>query len=363
MLRSPNLKSKSFINPPTPQYQAQLISSQPIRPLSGNGLGSVKMRIASGISGAFSNSSVISLFQSAAPGSTGQSSDAEAAKPDSKTAASYNNAATKAIDSIIQIVMNSNGDTSADIDTDAAVTRVSTGAGNDKVAINATRAYAVTSGGGNDTISIKTTDDGKTNSSTPTVLGVGAGDGNDTINIDAHGVVMAVSGEAGNDTVNVKTDSLAFGVYGGEGNDTVNVDAKYAVNIDGGSGNDTVNVKASSIFGVGGGTGDDIINIDNTGNEAAQVFYSQGDGKDVINSNGAVSINLFTADGTKKLDMSNAAYKQDGNSVTISFGNDQDSITVNLTGSAAKGQASVSYDEKTGNLVIGPGSSQQAKSA
>jgi hypothetical protein len=321
------------------------------------------MRIVSGISGAFSNSSIVSLFQSAGAGSAIQPSETETSKPDAKTTASYNNAATKAIDSIIQIVMNSNGDTSADIDTNAAVAKLSTGAGDDKVTINATRAYAVTSGAGNDTISIKTKDDGKSGSSTPSVLGVGAGDGNDTVNIDAHGVVMAVSGEAGNDTVNVKSDSLAFGIYGGEGNDTVTVDAQYAVNIDGGSGNDTVNVKASSIFGVGGGTGDDVINIDNSGNEAAQVFYSQGDGKDVINSNGAVSINLFTADGTKKLDMSNAAYKQDGNTVTVSFGNDQDSITVNLTGQAATGQASVSYDDKTGNLVIGPGVANPASPA
>jgi hypothetical protein len=315
------------------------------------------------ISGAFSNSSIVSLFQSA---TVSQSSDAGTFQATAGVAGTFRGPSAQAIDSIIQIVMNANGDTATSIDTDAAVTNASTGSGNDNIDIQAARAYAVTSGAGDDTLSITVSGSNTSgrsrhhgqdhgNSHLPTVMGVGAGDGNDTINIDAKGVVMAVSGEAGNDTVNVKTNALAFGVYGGDGNDNVNVDAKLAVGIDGGAGNDVVNVKASSIFGVSGGTGNDVINIDNTGKEQAQVFFSQGDGQDVINSNGAVSINLFTADGTRKLDMSAASWTQDGNSVKISFGGTSDSITVNLTGDAAAGNASVSYDDQTGNLVIGPG--------
>ena len=321
------------------------------------------------ISGAFRNTSVLQLFQSASIDKVDQNGAFHAA---AEVEGTFGNAASKAIDSIIQIVMAANGDTSTSIDTQGQVSNASTGDGNDTININAARAYAVTSGAGNDVVNITVGggsdrqhgtdgdhghhgDHGHGNAMLPTVMGVGTGDGNDTLNIDAHGVVMAVSGEAGNDTVNVKTNSLAFGVYGGEGNDTVNVDAKFATLVDGGDGNDVVNVKASSMFGISGGKGDDVINLDNTGSEAAQYFYSQGDGKDIINSNGAVSINLFSADGTAKLDMSAATWSQSGNTVTIAFGNTGDAITVNLTGDAATGKASVSYDDKTGNLVIGPG--------
>ncbi len=281
--------------------------------------------VSSRVSASFSQDYTVSLFQSA---SVAQSNPNGTFAASATISGQYNDTASRAIDSILNIVQQSNGNTSVGIATNANVTSVQTDSGNDDISVRAARAYAIGSGAGNDSIDIKTR--GAT-------VGVFAGIGNDTIDIEAGGNVGIIAGGDGNDTINIKSNGQVAFVNGGEGNDTLNIEGDNITLVTGGSGNDTVN-------------------ITNNGDRAAQYYYFEGDGHDTITSNGPVEINLFNEEGTLRQDIANAEWSVDGNTVSIKFA-DGGSISVEI---ADASNATVSYDPQKGSLVIGAAKQTEA---
>lgn len=273
--------------------------------------------VSSRISASFSQNYTVNLFQSASVAQSNQNGTFAAS---ATVSGQYQGAASRAIDSILNIVQQSNGNTSVSVATNANVTSVETDSGNDDISVIAARAYSIGSGDGNDTISIQTKRE---------TVGVFGGSGNDTIDIDAGGNVGIIAGGDGNDTINIKSDGLVAFVNGGEGNDTLNIEGDNITLVTGGSGNDTVN-------------------ITNNGDRAAQYYYFEGDGKDTITSNGPVEINLFNEEGTSRQDIADAKWTVDGNTVNIEFA-DGGSISVEMEDAE---NATVSYDPNKGSLVI-----------
>jgi Ca2+-binding RTX toxin-like protein len=298
------------------------------------------------MSGAFSDSSVIKLFQSA---SVSQQSEAGFFSASVVISGKLSGPAAQAIESIMQIVMNANGDTTVTADTDADVGGAETGSGNDTISVNARRAYMISSGGGNDTISIQSSAEGGRGHKAA-VLGIDAGSGNDTVDIKAKGNVGLVFGGEGNDTISIRTDGKVGGVAGGDGNDTINIEGQSVAFVNGGEGNDTISITAGRIDLIAGGSGNDTVNITNMGEKAAQYYYFQGDGNDTVTSNGPVEFNLFSEDGSERVDMKGATWTQDGNTVTIALASGN-TINVEMKDAA---NASVTYDAEKGTLTVGP---------
>ncbi|MCO6186533.1 hypothetical protein [Rhizobium sp. L1K21] len=282
--------------------------------------------VSSRISASFSQNYTVNLFQSASVEQTSKNSTYAAS---AAVSGQYQDAAARAIDSILNIVQQANGNTSVGVATNANVTSVETDKGNDDISVIAARAYSIGSGAGNDTINIR---------SERETIGVFSGEGNDTIDIDAGGNVGIIAGGDGNDTISIKSGGTVAFVNGGEGNDTLNIEGENITLVTGGSGNDTVN-------------------ITNNGERAAQYYYFEGDGKDTITSNGPVEINLFNEDGTSRQDMADAKWSVDGNTVSIAFA-DGGSISVNMEGAD---KATVSYDANKGSLVINAATTTEAE--
>lgn len=301
--------------------------------------------VSSRISGAFSDSSVVKLFQNA---SVSQQSEAGVFSANVTISGRLSGPAAQAIESIMQIVMNANGDTSVSAQTDVDVKGAQTDSGNDTISITARRAYMISSGDGNDTISIESTADGGRRRAV--VRGIDAGAGNDTIDIKAKGNVALVFGGEGNDTIAIDTAGKVGGIAGGDGNDTLDIKGKSVAFVNGGDGNDTINITADKIDLIAGGTGNDTIDITNNGEKAAQFYYFQGDGNDSVTSNGPVEFNLFSEDGSERIDLSGATFKQDGNTVTISLASGN-TISVEMKDAES---ASVSYDPEKGTLTVAP---------
>ncbi len=289
----------------------------------------IMIGVSSRISASFSKDYTVDLFQSASVSQrNGHGHHSASANISSHHEAG---AASRAIDSIMSIIMQSNGDTSVDIATDGNVNGVRTDSGNDDISVVAARAYGIGSGAGNDTIEV---------ASKGATVGVFGGEGNDTIDIDAGGNVGLIAGGDGNDTINIESDGMVAFVNGGYGNDTINIEADRIELVTGGSGNDTVN-------------------ITNNGDRNAQYYYFEGDGNDTITSNGPVEINFFSEDGTSRQDVADATWETNGNSVTISF-LDGGSITVEMEDAE---NASVTYDADKGSLVISPAADADAGAA
>jgi len=304
------------------------------------------------ISGAFSDNSVVKLFQSA---SVSQQSEAGLFTANVTISGRLSGPAAQAIDSIMQIVMAANGDTSVSAQTDVDVKGAQTDSGNDTIDIKARRAYMISSGDGNDTISIESTaDDGRRRSA---VRGVDAGAGNDTIDIKAKGNVALVFGGEGNDTIAIDTAGKVGGIAGGDGNDTLDIKGSSVAFVNGGDGNDTINIAADRIDLIAGGTGNDTVNITNNGDKTAQYYYFQGDGNDSVTSNGPVEFNLFSEDGSQRIDLSGATFSQTGNTVTISLASGN-TISVEMKDAES---ASVSYDPDKGTLTVAPAKASDAE--
>ena len=298
------------------------------------------------ISGAFSDSSVIKLFQSA---TVSQQSEAGFFSANVVISGKLSGPAAQAIDSIMQIVMAANGDTTVTADTDVDVRGAETDSGNDTISINARRAYMISSGDGNDTISIQSSAEGGHHRQAA-VKGIDAGAGNDTVDIKAKGNVGLVFGGEGNDTISIDTGGRVGGIGGGNGNDTIDIKGRSVAFVNGGEGNDTISITADRIDLIAGGSGNDTVNITNTGEKAAQYYYFQGDGNDTVTSNGPVEFNLFSEDGSDRIDMKGATWTQDGNTVTIALASGN---TINVEMKDAAG-ASVTYDAEKGTLTVGP---------
>ena len=265
--------------------------------------------------------------------------------------------------------------------------RVYSGDGNDSLSIAAGQINGVNAGAGNDAIAVRSSsrrddavdgvDGGSGNdaisiSSSGGVRSTQAGAGNDAIAVAALRDVWSLEAGSGDDTVAIATAGSAFGVDGGEGDDTISISAKRGIeHIDGGSGDDVIAVKSlGSVWGVHGGSGDDIIRvsgarvdrifggqgddliaIDSTGGNASTVYFAEGDGHDVVETNGALDIRRFSDDGTRRSDMSTAAVtRNDDGTATIRFEDSNDTITVRFTGAMANSEIVVEQDR--GRLVI-----------
>lgn len=197
------------------------------------------------------------------------------------------------------------------------------------------------------------------------VSNVTAGDGADKIDIKAD-AVNNISGEGGKDQISIAA-RIITGIYAGDGDDTVNLTGKAVLDVDGGAGNDTIRIAAQTILNVNGGDGNDTIELEGTrisaaggkGNDtvtfrqtggskaSAEYIFDRGDGVDTINTNGPLSIRLGD------YEASDVTVTTKDNTLTISFKDSEDKITVNLTGAAGNAKTpgySMSMD--SGNFVL-----------
>lgn len=332
-----------------------------------------------GISSSFSASATsnytVQLFQSANLSSTTE--EGGTLNASMTVYGSFSSATSQAIESIIRIVMDNQGNTDIFADSDGTVSNVKTDDGNDTINISASQVFNLNSGDGDDVINIETYTGEHTAPDFKLgklgVIGIDAGAGNDSVTLSGDQAILGVSTGAGDDTIAIKTSSAilrldtgdgadtvainaltAAQINAGAGSDTVAIRATYANGVDGGDGDDDIAIEARAIYGVTGGKGDDTIIIDNEGNEAAQFFFSEGDGNDTITTDGALEITFFSEDGTTRLDMANTSWQQNGNTITISFGDSGDSLTVHLEGDiAADSGVDIAYNAENGALRIG----------
>lgn len=180
------------------------------------------------------------------------------------------------------------------------------------------------------------------------VSNVTAGAGADTIDIKAD-AVNNISGEAGKDQISIAARIITR-IYAGDDDDTINLTGTTVLDVDGGAGNDTIRISAQTILDVNGGDGNDTIELEGTrisaaggkGNDtvtfrqtggsksSAEYTFDRGDGVDTVNTNGPLSIRLgdYMA--------SDVTVTTKDNTLTISFKDSEDKITVNLAGTASK---------------------------
>ncbi|MCQ1573060.1 hypothetical protein NFO65_20250 [Neorhizobium galegae] len=335
-----------------------------------------------------------------------------------------NGTANAAIDILIRIALDAKGNSDISIEAKDGAVTAKAGSGDDTIKISAGAAIGVYGGSGNDTIDIAATGMksilGSLNVAADNVKG---GEGDDSIHIDGHGVVMRIDGDAGNDlieigstggdassgmldygidivkggagndtiklasdsqvgriygdtgddVIDIKAGGMVSSIRGGDGNDTMSAEGRSVSSLDGGNGNDTIVVNASYAYDidggdggdviiattdgflaqVSGGKGDDYVVLDNKGRAEAGYRFSEGDGRDVIVTNGPLEISGFSEDGTQRLDMSKASITVDGDTVTIGFTGTTDSITVKLGGRMADaGNIHLVYKPETQSLLI-----------
>ncbi len=214
--------------------------------------------------------------------------------------------ASKAVSTIIRILMDAKGNTAVAAQAPGATVSVSTGSGNDAVSIDANEADNVDTGAGNDVIAIRTSGgltnwDGRMLTSVSRIY---AGSGNDAISIAAHGSATNVDGGDGNDAIAITStqagqepfdrgidvinggagnDSIALAaasqvsrVYGGSGKDAIAISSGRSVwLVDGGDGNDQIAIAAAGVSHVYGGDGHDTINVAARGLD--QIYAGSGD--------------------------------------------------------------------------------------
>lgn len=183
---------------------------------------------------------------------------------------------------------------------DPRVERIDGGNGDDIVQINASDIDHVTGGVGYDQFMIR---------STGTLSRLDGGDGDDSIHVTAAREVRDLSGGIGDDYI---------AIY----------QAGAVRNLAGGDGDDSISMQAATIENVSGGGGDDTISIWNTTGNVSTINLREGDGNDLIVTNGPLEIRRLNADGTQQ-DLSSAAIsKNEDGSITIRFADSDDSVTV-----------------------------------
>ncbi|MCO5066984.1 MAG: hypothetical protein M9924_21700 [Rhizobiaceae bacterium] len=266
--------------------------------------------------------------------------------------------ANNAISAIMQIIMDSKGNSSVTIDAPQGTAGVQTGDGDDTIAMNVNRAVGVYAGGGDDIIGIRTTalPEGFYDTAPwAAVDSVHGGAGNDAISIASHGRVDRTYGDEGNDRVAISGAADVFRINSGSGDDDIAIKAGGMVwAVDGGEGDDRIEITADSIHGVSGGKGDDHIVLNGSSETVSTLYFAQGDGHDLVETSGPLEIYRFSDDGTGKIGMASAVVsRNDDNTLTISFADSSDTITVKLTGDmAAADEIAFDYHEKGGALVI-----------
>lgn len=221
----------------------------------------------------------------------------------------------------------------------AAVHGVSSGDGNDRIAVDSHgHVDNVDAGSGDDTITVKSTSEH--NDPSYLIMGgatrIDAGAGNDAITIDAaNGMVDVVNGGSGDDTLEISGRYVGR-IFGDEGDDTLRLTAdRWVSGVWGGDGNDTIEVTAPTIHTINGGKGDDRIILNNTANTYSGITLEPGDGHDYVEANSAVTVHRFV--GTNKpYQMSEAAIERiDESTLKITFGDADDSVTIKFTGDMA----------------------------
>jgi hypothetical protein len=294
----------------------------------------------------------------------------------------YFAAKSDATASIMKILLDAKGNADVFIQSPTAVAYAYTAMGNDIIDLDVAQVEAVGGGAGNDAISVKAdgmpaSHDGQSDAvsnvdggagndniaidSSGAVFGTTGGDGNDIISISSHSDILMTLGGYGDDSISISSDGTVQGVSGdmsdsAQGNDSISVKAVSAHKILGGGGNDTIDITASSIEMVMGGRGDDHIILNNIGSKAATVRMNIGDGHDVIETNGGLEISRNrTGSYLDNLsDMSTATVtRNDDNSLTISFADSDDQMTVKFTGTMAEAtNIVVEHDDANGTLLI-----------
>ena len=164
--------------------------------------------------------------------------------------------------------------------------------------------------------------------------------------MDAKGnTLLTIAATGGDSTASAQT---------GDGNDTIRVDTGSVLVLNGGDGNDHINLSAKgTIHAVSGGKGDDTVIIDNQGQWASNYYYAIGDGQDTLSTNAAIEIHAFSETGTARYNIADAWLERDGNVVTLSFGNDSDSLRIEFTGAMAQAEEyAFTYNPAIGSLMI-----------
>ncbi|MEO3387653.1 hypothetical protein [Mesorhizobium sp. CAU 1741] len=253
-----------------------------------------------------------------------------------------------AVSAIMQIILDAKGNASVSIDAPQATASVGTGDGDDVIDINA-REVRVHSGNGNDTIAVDAhlvrMNAGDGNDNIDVTIGrhagtgvsyILAGDGDDVVNADVGGGgPLFIEGGAGDDTVSLVAHSAAS-IRGGRGDDTIDVVSEgAALFISGGDGDDKISIDAERIYHVTGGRGDDTIALNNRSGGLSTIMLAEGDGNDVVETNGPLAIFRSSADGTHGLNDATITKLEDG-VFEIVFADSNDTLIVKLTGDMAK---------------------------
>ncbi len=262
------------------------------------------------------------------------------------------------------------GDDTISISSHGSVARTGGGAGDDDIRISST----VISSAGAGVHGIDTTDGGAGNdvislTSSSDVLRVFGDEGDDSVVIEALGSVLGVYGDEGDDTIDVVADS-ASGLYGGSGDDQMTVKAERAANIYGGDGddlmvvdvgqsayglyggdgNDVIQVKASTLYNVEGGAGDDHLILESLWGDKNTVYFSEGDGHDVVETNKPLEIKRFNSDGTAVAESEATVRRNGDGTVTIEFPGGRDSVTVKFIAGSTTGDVVV--EQFKGSLIV-----------
>ena len=312
-------------------------------------------------------------------------------------------AASVAVNAIIEIVANGNGDISVAVASDGVVS-ATTKDGDDRVDIWAKAATGLYTGAGNDEINVITrgsydydTDGKRLNSVSRVHSGAGddrvrlnthgavdlvaAGSGNDDIEIDSSlevtkedvekGTigVTRVNGEGGDDVIRIRAASMAFAVSGGDGDDVIDIQATSALGIDGGNGNDTITVTADngvaitggagddaifirgSAFGVNGGEGNDHIVIEGDGTHVSSVVVGQG--TDLVETNEAIVLQGLAKGVDDVFDTSHLNFSRiASDTIVIGIEGRDDTVIVKFTGEMAEVEKLEFEMDSAGGLLI-----------
>lgn len=158
---------------------------------------------------------------------------------------------------------------------------------------------------------------------------ISGGEGRDVLTVAAGQTVSNVSGGRGSDIINVASGQAAYYIWGGDGDDAISVAAATVDHVEGGSGDDAIAINARTAEAISGGRGND--KIDLTGTDKASVFFDRGDGQDLVRV--AKETTLVFAG--RSID--DAAISYGDGTITISFADNGDSVTLDYGAAALKG--------------------------
>lgn len=251
----------------------------------------------------------------------------------------HSSASEQAIDRIIEIILrmqedDEGGQEQPDVtEINGNILSANGTDADDDMTFAAISVFSLTARGGNDTMTVKAA----------SLTSLQSGDGNDQINVAALFMSEIDAGD-GDDTIEM-AGRLASFVEGGAGDDTIRISAATIFGVSGGDGNDNVYLEGSRIFAAGG-PGNDILTIKNGGDRPAELSFARGDGQDVINANGPITIRFTMTQfnfsmtssgqpgyGPDELDISFSSL-----SIMIASKDGTDSLAINFTAGSLSGE-------------------------